>query len=135
MNYFDFFCIIQACHISSQQHQYGHQNGHHNQASPSLVASAESTLNSMINSLNQIDYSHLDGFSAQTVSSSPQKFANQNPNATLNIDELRSENELMQSMIERLMEENAQLRAEKMLLTSTVSTSGPNHTLQTWVMH
>lgn len=69
--------------------------------SSSLVANAESALNSIINSLNQIDYSHLDN--------------NEQNNQYMHI----TEKEMMQAMIERLMEENAQLRAEKMLATAT----------------
>jgi hypothetical protein len=96
--------------------------------SSSLVANAESTLNSLINSLNQIDYSYLNKTTTTTTmpiaEEEPQK---SNTHNNLNIDELKSENELMQSMIERLMEENAQLRAEKMLLTSSSNTTSTTH--------
>lgn len=85
-------------------------------AASSLVANAESALNSIINSLSKIDYSHLEqSTNPQQQQHSP--LGNKKAN-DLNIEELRSENELMQSMIERLMEENAQLRAERMLLAS-----------------
>ncbi len=89
-------------------------------ADSSLVANAESALNSIINSLNQIDYSHYDSSASSNNKKqiSPQH-SNKKVVHDLNIDELRSENELMQSMIERLMEENAQLRAERMLLASS----------------
>ena len=55
--------------------------------SSSLVANAESTLNSIINSLNQIDYN------------SPQHTDAQNSNERDVLNELKSENELMQAMV------------------------------------
>jgi hypothetical protein len=55
--------------------------------SSSLVANAESTLNSIINSLNQIDYN------------SPQHTEGQNVTERDVLNELKSENELMQAMV------------------------------------
>jgi hypothetical protein len=55
--------------------------------SSSLVANAESTLNSIINSLNQIDYN------------SPQHNEGQNVTERDILNELKSENELMQAMV------------------------------------
>lgn len=81
-------------------------------ASSSLVANAESTLNSIINSLNRMD--------CNAAQSTDNYQANERDIFT----ELKSENELMQAMIERLMEENAQLRADKMLLTTSNHTNG-----------
>jgi hypothetical protein len=88
-------------------------------ADSSLVANAESALNSIINSLNQIDYSHYDSSTSSNKKQISPQHSNKKVVHDLNMDELRSENELMQSMIERLMEENAQLRAERMLLASS----------------
>jgi hypothetical protein len=91
-----------------------------NNVSSTLVANAESTLNSIMNSLNQIDYSHL-GSPVKTADIYSRDRLNHvgSDNGNLGIvSELKEENNLMQAMIERLMEENAQLRAEKMITSS-----------------
>ena len=85
----------------------------------------------MINSLHQIDYSHLERSNEAAAINTPTLPYKLSPSKSrharnLNMEELRSENELMQSMIERLMEENAQLRAERMLLSAA---SGKNENL------
>ena len=85
---------------------------HMNSSNPSqsLVANAESALNSIINSLNQIDYSHLqqdNNHHHQSHQSSPFHNARNEPvykecvhqPNTMIINELKSENELMQSMV------------------------------------
>ena len=122
------------------------------QPASSLVANAESTLNSIMNSLNQIDYSHLN----QADQSSPHEHRQADPYSRerlnhINLNEapyktsyteLKEENSLMQEMVSfyfyktlfdeinfnilkkkigRLMEENAQLRAEKMITTTNVT--------------
>lgn len=81
-----------------------------------LVANAESALNSIINNLNQLDYK------PSPVHSNQSQFYLQQQQQQ-HFLELKNENELMQSLIERLMEENAQLRAEKMLLNSSINTN------------
>jgi hypothetical protein len=131
--------------------QANQQTQSNNQQS-SLVANAESALNSIINSLNQIDYSHLNPNQSQsTMHESKLSDLNNIDNSSQStnkviLSELKNENELMQAMvnfyslifiyfssclidiskfyfekIERLMEENAQLRAEKMLLAATAT--------------
>ena len=62
-----------------------------NMVATSLVANAESTLNSIINSLNRIDYSHLN-----TPSGAFAKMTSFRDNG---ISELKSENEMMKSMV------------------------------------
>ncbi len=93
---------------------------------PALIANAESALNLIMNSLNQIDYSHLGSPLKQTnnTSHSPDIYSKERLNhvspemnsaIVSDLKNLKEENNLMQAMIERLMEENAQLRAEKMI--------------------
>jgi hypothetical protein len=84
-----------------------------------LVANAESALNSIINNLNQLDYKQSPVHSSQNQYHLQQQQQQQQQHFL----ELKNENELMQSLIERLMEENAQLRAEKMLLNSSINTN------------
>jgi len=81
-----------------------------------LVANAETALNSIINNLNQMD------FKPSPVHSNQNQFYLQQQQQQ-HFMELKNENELMQSLIERLMEENAELRAEKMLLNSSINTN------------
>lgn len=84
-----------------------------------LVANAESCLNSIINSLNQIDYSHLGENSnngnngMSTITSLQLLQSQQNGGKRANVDEfgmerpnlyneLKNENELMQAMVSRI---------------------------------
>ncbi|RNA03283.1 ARF GTPase-activating GIT2-like isoform X1, partial [Brachionus plicatilis] len=88
----------------------------------SLVANAESALNFIMNSLNKIDLNNSAG--TPTHGKSPIS-----PQINTELSEIRSENNLMKSMIERLMEENAQLRAENMhLQTNSNAESVKNQT-------
>ena len=85
-----------------------------------LFQHAESTLNSMLNNLNQTDLSKLADNGVK--SSYKKKFSGvADPK---NFNELMSENEMMQQLINNLMEENAQLRSEKMLTCTTYASPG-----------
>lgn len=92
-----------------------------------------------MNSLNQIDYSHLKQQQQQQEQTNHQlspkqdiysrdrlNHVNENQTNKSNVAELKEENTLMQAMIERLMEENAQLRAEKMITASNSSSTSNN---------
>jgi hypothetical protein len=90
----------------------------------SLVANAESTLNSIINSLNHFDYPPSNSNTNNIVQSiGVVNSAAKSPTSNKVFKELKNENDLMKSMIERLIEENAQLRAEKMMLNSSTNTT------------
>jgi hypothetical protein len=77
------------------------------QQQSSLVANAESALNSIINSLNQIDYSHLNSNpnqSQSTLHESKLSDLNNIDSSTQStnkivLNELKNENELMQAMV------------------------------------
>jgi len=80
-----------------------------------LFQHAESTLNSMLNNLNQTDLSKLADNGVK--SSFKKKFSGVTDQK--NFNDVLSENEMMQQLISNLMEENAQLRSEKMLTSAT----------------
>ncbi|CAF0953229.1 unnamed protein product [Brachionus calyciflorus] len=86
----------------------------------SLVANAESALNFIMNSLNKIDMNSQNN--TPVIKKSPIS-----PQYNRDLSELKSENQLMKSMIERLMEENAQLRAENMQLMTNNQSDFGNH--------
>jgi hypothetical protein len=107
--------------LSSANTSINNQQGNTStQSANLLVANAESALNSIINNLNQLDYKPSPIHSSQNQFYLQQQQQQQQQQHFM---ELKNENELMQSLIERLMEENAQLRAEKMLLNSSINTN------------